>query len=177
MLHFKKTLLSPVFFFSFIFCVCFQTCRKALIFLSFVAAAVVVSLLMLFFPISEHPRWFCARPLEAAQQQDAMPEPLPCWVSGSTPRSFEAATSHSRRRITLFVSSGNYERLCEATSTGTIRAATPAGPGAQVVTGRALAVMVAMSEASSAHRPQMRATSPHRDPMGEDQQPPQTPCG
>lgn len=89
------------FFAFFFFCVCFQTCRKALIFLSFVAAVVVVSLLMLFFPISEHPRWFCARPLEAAQQQDAMPEPLPCWASCSTPQSFEAATSHSRRRIML----------------------------------------------------------------------------
>lgn len=93
----------PRSFFLFISCVCFQTCRKALIFPSFVAAAVVVvvSLLMLFFPISEHPCWFCARPLEAAQQQDAMLEPLPCWVSCSAPPSFEAATSHSRRRIML----------------------------------------------------------------------------
>lgn len=102
---FKCFILRRYFFpwssFSFIFCVCFQTCRKALLFPSFVAAVVVVSLPMLFFPISEHPCWFLCKAPGGCTAAGCDAEPLSCWASCSTPRSFEAATSHPHRRIML----------------------------------------------------------------------------
>lgn len=60
MFHFKE-----IFFFPFLSCVCFQTCRKALIFPGFFV--VVVFLLIHFFSIFEHPCRFGVSPLEAEQ--------------------------------------------------------------------------------------------------------------